>query len=199
MGNTINENNKEGVLVQLGSQYEEVKQEARGIVLLEKATQNTFLLKEYTFCNEILFKNKLKQLKEQIDKGPREYVISPVRIESKVFSSFCSTSYKLYAIFEYPQVTLREEISARQKENKNFEEAELWSILQSCTNALAELNPLVSLNPNEIFITPDGHLKIINDELVDENYRAVLSEQIYYAPEKLKNFNKVDSDLNLRK
>jgi hypothetical protein len=115
MGNSINENSKEGVLSQLGSQYEEVKQEARGVVLLEKTTKNSFILKEYTFCNEILFKSKLKELQEQVDKGPREYVISPIRVESKVFSSFCSTSYKLYAIFEYPQVTLREEISARQK------------------------------------------------------------------------------------
>lgn len=146
-----------------------------------------------------MFKNKIKELQEQIDQGVREYVITPVKLESKVFSSFCSTSYKVYAIFEYPQVTLREEITARQKESKNFEEAELWSILQSCTNALSELKPMVSLNPNEIFITPDGHLKIIHDDLVDENYRAVLNEQIYYAPEKMRNFNKLDTELNLRK
>ena len=77
----------------------------------------------------------------------KEYIVSPVKVESKVFSSFCSTSYKVYAIFEYPQVTLREEIIARQKENKSFEEAELWSILQSCTNALSEQKPILSLNP----------------------------------------------------
>ena len=41
---------------------------------------------------------------------------------------------------------------------------------------------MVSLNPDEIFINPDGHLKIIHDDLMDENYRAILNEQIYYAP-----------------
>ena len=66
-------------------------------------------------------------------------------------------------------------------------------------NALSDLKPLVSLNTNEIFINPDGNLKIIHDDLVDENYRAVLNDQIYYAPEKLKNFNRYDSDLTLRK
>lgn len=105
-----------------------------------------------------------------------------VRVESKIFSSFCSTTYKIYAVFEYPQVTLREEILARQKENKTFEEAELWSILQSCSNALIELRPVVSLNPAEIFINPDGHLKVIHDDLVDESYRGFLCDQIYYAP-----------------
>lgn len=64
---------------------------------------------------------------------------------------------------------------------------------------MSELKPLVSLNPNDIFINPDGHLKIIHDDLIDENYRAVLNEKIYYAPEKIKNFNKIDSDLSLRK
>jgi len=64
---------------------------------------------------------------------------------------------------------------------------------------LSELKPILSLNPLEIFINPDGHIKIIHDDLIDENYRIMLNEQIYYAPEKMKNFNKLDSELTLRK
>ena len=134
-----------------------------------------------------------------MQQGVKEYIVSPVRVQSKVFNNFCSTSFKIYAIFEYPQVTLREEILARCKESKNFEETELWSILQSCTNALSELKPIVTLNSAEIFINPDGHLKIIHDDLVDENYRAILTPGINYAPEKLRNFNRMDSDLAMRK
>jgi hypothetical protein len=148
MGNNPQQNHQEDLLSAIKNQYEEVRQEPRGLVLVEKETQNSVILKEYTFCSQMLFEAKVKELKGQIDKGLQEYVISPVKIESKIFSSFCSTSYKIYALFEYPQVSLREEIMARQKENKSFEEAELWSILQSCTNALCELKPLLSLNPN---------------------------------------------------
>lgn len=131
--------------------------------------------------------------------GPREYIVSVVRAEGKTFHNFCSTCFKVYALFEYPQVTLREEIVARQREQKAFEEAELWSILQSCCNALGELRPLASLNPTDIFINPDGHLKAIHDDLIDDHYRAVLTPPTNYAPEKLKNFTRIDTDLALRK
>ena len=109
------------LLTTLTHDYQEVRHDSRGVVLLEKQSQNTFLLKEYTFCSEPLFNEKVRQLKSQIDNGPQEHIISPIQMESKVFNNFCSTSYKIYAIFEYPQVTLREEILARQKEDKSFE------------------------------------------------------------------------------
>ena len=148
MGNKMTENGPGTLLEQINQHYEKVAQDTRGLVLLDKKTQNNYLLKEYTFCSQTQYQNKKKELQELVKAGPKEYVISPVRIQSSIFSSFCSTSYKIYAIFEYPQVTLKEQISARQKENNSFEEDELWSILQSCTNALSELKPLVSLNCN---------------------------------------------------
>lgn len=108
-------------------------------------------------------------------------------------NNFCSTSYKIYAIYEYPQVTLSEEILARQKEAKYFEEAELWSILQSCTSALIQLKPTISLEPTKIFIIPDGQLKVVHNDMIEDNYRMIASEDVYYAPEKLRNFNKIDN------
>jgi hypothetical protein len=135
----------------------------------------------------------LQSLQEEIKTGSREYVVSVVSAEGRSFASFCSTAYKIFALFEYPQVTLREEISARQKEGKRFEEGELWSILQSCSNALIELRPVVTLHPADIFINPDGHLKAIHDDLADQNYRALLTAGVYYAPEKLKSFGRMDN------
>ena len=75
----------------------------------------------------------------------------------------------------------------------------MWSILQSCCNALGELRPLASLNPTDIFINSDGNLKAIHDDLIDDHYRAVLTPPTNYAPEKLKNFTRLDTDLALRK
>lgn len=46
-----------------------MKHDNKGIVLLDKNNQNTYLLKEYTYGSEIMFRNKEKELKEQIDRG----------------------------------------------------------------------------------------------------------------------------------
>lgn len=115
MGNTATDSQADSLMTVIEKEYEQVRQDPRGIVLLHKKNQETYLLKEYTYASEALFKNKEKELEEQIKQGPKEYIVSPVKVESRVFNSFCSTSYKIYAIFEYPQVTLKEEILARQK------------------------------------------------------------------------------------
>lgn len=88
---------------------------------------------------------------------------------------------------------------ARQKEYKSFDENELWSILQCCNVALAELKPIVSMNAHQVFITPEGVLKIIHNDLVDENYRFMINENYYYAPEKIRNFNRSDNEVSLIK
>lgn len=107
MGNSPN-SQTDNLLANLTTEYEQLKPDARGMVLLHKQNNSTYLLKEYTFGSEILFRNKEKQLRMQIEHGFREHIISPVKVEAKTFNSFCSTSFKIYAIFEYPQVSLKE-------------------------------------------------------------------------------------------
>jgi len=72
------------------------------------------------YPTETTFKSKLKALQEEIAQPQREFIINPIVVEHQVFNNFCSTSYKIYVVYEYPQVTLREEIMARKKEEKNF-------------------------------------------------------------------------------
>ncbi len=51
-----------------------------------------------------------------------------------------------------------------------------------------------------IFISPDGVIKVTHSDLVDENYRHVISSRAYYAPEKLTNFmNESTSENALKK
>jgi hypothetical protein len=97
-------------------------------------------------------------------------------------SGLCSTSHKIYAIYEYPEVTLYEEIQARQREHKIFDENELWSILQSCILALPHLKSTISLNSSHVFITCEGDIKIIHSDMIDENYRFTIDPNYYYAP-----------------
>lgn len=52
---------------------------------------------------------------------------------------YCSTFYKIYALFEYPYKTLEDEIHERQLQHRRFLEKELWSILASCILGLSHL------------------------------------------------------------
>jgi hypothetical protein len=71
MGNKLGENTGASLMEQIQKQYEKVKQDHRGLVLLHKETQNNFLLKEYTFCSQSQFENKKKELDQQIKAGPK--------------------------------------------------------------------------------------------------------------------------------
>lgn len=71
--------------------------------------------------------------------------------------------------------------------------------MQSCTTALGFLRKTASLNSELVFITQDGQLKVIHNDLVDENYRYTYNQQYLYAPEKLLNFNQLDHEPNLIK
>jgi hypothetical protein len=46
------------------------------------------------------------------------------------------------------------------------------------------------LHPKNIFIVPDGVLKVINNEMIDEDYRYYVKKDVYYAPEKITDFKK---------
>lgn len=89
-----------------------------------------------------------------------------MKVFNKEFNNLCATTFKIYVVYEYPSVTLQEEIAARKKEDKYFDECELWAILQSCVNGLEDVKPTISLHPTSVFIVPDGLLKIINNDMI---------------------------------
>ena len=101
---------------------------------------------------------------------------------------FCSNTYKIYVLYEYPELTLRDEIEVRAKEGKHFEECEIVAILQTCVLALEEIRATICFGANMIYISPDGVIKVTHNDLVDENYRLVMTNKVYYAPEKITNF-----------
>ena len=61
-------------------------------------------------------------------------------------------------------------------------------------NALLEMNPSLSLMPENIFILNDGVLKIIHEDIADQEWRKVLIKagMAYYAPEKIDRLNHGD-------
>lgn len=77
---------------------------------------------------------------------------------------FCSTFYKIYALFEYPYKSLLDEIHERQLQHRVFREEELWSILASCILGLSHLQKFdirhLSLRSSTILLTSTGHIKL---------------------------------------
>ena len=197
MGNT--EQNSQNGSQELLEGYRELRRENNGLVLADKTGDNQYFLKEFNFADKKEYENEFKKYRD-LEKGEaNENLLSLVKVTGKEFNNFCSNSYKIYALYEYPAITLEEEISARGRENKYFEECELWSILQSCTNALGEVKSTLCLNPQNVFIVPDGVLKVINNDILTEEHRCIMKENTYYAPEKIKNFHKCDNENSLRK
>lgn len=48
--------------------------------------------------------------------------MSVSKIKTHTIHGLCSTTFKIFVIYEYPRVTLQDEILARQKEEKRFDE-----------------------------------------------------------------------------
>lgn len=66
--------------------------------------------------------------------------------------------------------------------------------------ALEEIKATICFGTSYIFISPDGVIKVTHNDLVDENYRHVITASTYYAPEKLTNFmNESTSEIALKK
>jgi hypothetical protein len=60
--------------------YSQVGKCPQGVILQEASSQSTFLLKEYTYCNEIPFNMKVAGLKEEVKKGLRDNILSVLRV-----------------------------------------------------------------------------------------------------------------------
>ena len=77
---------------------------------------------------------------------------------------------------------LIDEIEARAREKKYFEEVELYSILQSCISAIQFECRYANISSHVVFITPDGVLKLTHIDLLDNNLRNTFNSEYYYSP-----------------
>lgn len=55
------------------------------------------------------------KFQKEIEHGQQDNILSLIKFKLVTLSGLCSTSHKIYAIYEYPEVTLHEEIQARQR------------------------------------------------------------------------------------
>jgi hypothetical protein len=100
--------------------YHELRRDHFGVVLQHTQSQLTFLLREYTYASEAAFEKERTRLETEAG-TPSDHVLTVVKVRAHTFHGLCSTSHKVMAVYEYPQVTLQDEIAARLKEEKRFD------------------------------------------------------------------------------
>lgn len=164
----------------------------QGTLLRHRTSKEGFLLKEVSFMDQDEYQKALDKYRARRARPAKENLLNLVEVQGRVKANFCSGTYKLYLIYEYPSITLQEEIAARARETRFFEEQDLWSIMQSCLNGLSELGEPVQLEPHKIFIMNDGLVKIVDPDAISDGSRFVLSQGVYYAPERFENFHRTD-------
>lgn len=59
------------------------------------------------------YQKALEKYKARKNRPPRENLLNLVEVQGRVKANFCSGTYKLYLIYEFPSITLQEEIAAR--------------------------------------------------------------------------------------
>jgi len=67
------------------------------------------------------YEQERMRLEREITHPKSENILGVYKIKTHTITGLCSTTHKIYAIYEYPQVSLQDEIIARRKENKQFE------------------------------------------------------------------------------
>lgn len=106
--------------------------------LQHKATQEEYLLREFSFNDRREFDRTLQSLQPLKEKlSGCKHVVQLRECITNTEDQYCSTFYKIYALFQYPQRTLDDQITERKVQKRQFAETELWSILASCILALS--------------------------------------------------------------
>lgn len=91
--------------------------------LQKKDNQNQFLLREFTFNDKKEYEKTLDLLQskqKQLDNN--EHITPLVKYLTRAEDQFCSTFYKIYALYQYPQRTLDDEINERNLKKRRFQE-----------------------------------------------------------------------------
>lgn len=127
---------------QLMAQYEQIQEcKHQGLRYLEhKVTHQDYLLREISCHDQESFKEtegKFRMKMEQL--GNKRHVSGLTEVISNQQDQYCMTFYKIYALFEFPQRTLDDEINERALQKRRFQEKELWSILASCILGMSHL------------------------------------------------------------
>lgn len=114
------------------------------------------------------------------------------KIVSRTEDQYCSTFFKLYAMFQFNDRTLETEANERKLQKRSFHETELWSILASCILGLSHLqrNGIrhESLRSNSILISKEGVVKVYDPVATGSqtNYDTLLTRRstphIYLSP-----------------
>ena len=162
--------------------------------LQHKQTDDQLLLREFNFndkkeCEKT--RDKLAELKNKLAGNKHVVALKDYLMHSE--DQYCSTFYKIYALFEYPERTLDDEINERNVQKRKFSETELWSILASCILGLSHLQKNgirhSALKSSSILLSQEGIIKISDPFAIGAtpNYDTAINKRstphLYLSPE----------------
>lgn len=83
--------------------------EENGLKVLEdKRSLQTFVLKEQCFVNKNEYDRSFKRLAQRDQDSDCDNILQMVKIWSKEHNGICSNLFKIFTVYEYPQVKLIE-------------------------------------------------------------------------------------------
>ena len=111
-------------------------------------------------------------------------------------SSTMQTNKSIQAVYEYGELSLKQEIETRVSSNAFFEEDELWAILVTIVKALGYLQErgiiYGVLNSDKIFINPADHnVKLLDPSAAASDPRKITEGRLY-SPEILNDEKEID-------
>ena len=168
--------------------------ENEGLLMLRDNNNDEFLLREFTFNDRKEFDKYMETLeKRKMQLGNCKHVGPLEQILSKAEDQYCSTYYKIYALFRFTHRTLRDEIEERKAQQRPFQEKDLWSMLASCIVGMSHLQKHAikhqSLSSSAILLSREGVIRVYDpiSTGVQTNYDSLLTKRdtphVYLSPE----------------
>ena len=156
-------------------------------VVREKESERLLIIKELAFVDRSFYEKNLCRFNHFQEIQQCENVLNLTKVWSEQHSTMCSNTYKIFPMYEYSTVTLKDEMEARKSQNKHFEEDQLLGIIQSWVNAFNSQPPIL-VCPEQYFICEDGLLKLNNHDLFNHQVLNSYMKGVYYSFEKMENF-----------
>lgn len=176
--------------------FEEVRRvESEGLLFLRHhTTLREYLLRELTFNDRREYEKAVTLMEQRRAQLSGCKFLAPLdRVATKAEDQYCSTFYKVYALFEFGERTLEQEVADRSAQKRRFAENELWSILASCILGLAHLQRggirHEALRSGAILVSKEGVVRVYDPLATGavSNFEALCTRRgtahLYLSPE----------------
>ncbi|EGR28032.1 protein kinase domain protein [Ichthyophthirius multifiliis] len=178
----------------------------KATILKEKLTQQLYAQIQNTLTEQAQWNAQLQEafFRKQLSHAN---IVKLLNYNSQKSTDFCSSFFKINFLYEYLNINLKNEILERQKIHYNYQEGELWYLLDSLISAAFYLKTKAvfhgDIRPYNVLLTNNGQVKLGDQFSATKKMPAVAQIQIgasqdfYLSPQHLQTINKVSTNVSL--